>query len=159
MDVGRQQGKSYQMTFDFEGCAGPLRHDQGGEDGIQPARFEESQTSTASDPARALTNRLMEEVCQAENLNRAYRRVKANKGSAGVDGMTIAQLRSWIAGHRDFFPVGIAAEATVWRVAPGQRVGIPMTVARSAVSGATLLALNFVGEGLREAMDPKRTWR
>ncbi|MFO1459531.1 MAG: transglutaminase domain-containing protein [Verrucomicrobiota bacterium] len=49
--------------------------------------------------------------------------------------------RSWIAGHRDFFPVGIAAEATVWRVAPGQRVGIPMTVARSAVSGATLLAL------------------
>lgn len=25
--------------------------------------------------------------------------------------------------------------------------------------GATLLALNFVGEGLREAMDPKRTWR
>lgn len=49
--------------------------------------------------------------------------------------------RSWIAGHRDFLPVGVAAEATVWRVAPGQRGGIPMTIARSAVPGATLLAL------------------
>jgi transglutaminase-like putative cysteine protease len=49
--------------------------------------------------------------------------------------------RSWIAGHRDFLPAGVAAEATVWRVSPGQRGGIPMTIARSAVPGATLLAL------------------
>ncbi|XBH06968.1 hypothetical protein V5E97_13275 [Singulisphaera sp. Ch08] len=101
MNAERQQGKDYQMTFDFEGREEALRHDQGGEDGIQSARIEESQTFTASDPARALTNRLMEAVCQAANLNRAYRRVKANKGSAGVDGMTIAQLRPWIAGHKD----------------------------------------------------------
>ena len=101
MDAERQQGKDYQMTFDFEGCEEFSRHDQGGEDGIQPAQIEESQMTTASDPARALTNRLMEEVCQTENLNRAYRRVKANKGAPGVDGMTIAQLRSWIAEHKE----------------------------------------------------------
>ena|SRR5579862_5402064 len=33
----------------------------------------------------ANTNRLMEEVCERENLKEALRRVKANKGSAGVE--------------------------------------------------------------------------
>jgi|GEM_PF-5861605 len=55
------------MTFDFGGCEESLRHDQGDEDGgNQAARFKESQTSTASDPARALPHRLMEEVCRTE---------------------------------------------------------------------------------------------
>ena len=37
----------------------------------------------------ASTNRLMEEVCERENLKAALQRVKANKGSPGVDGMTV----------------------------------------------------------------------
>src|ERR1700694_4611839 len=35
---------------------------------------------------------LMEEVCGRENCQQALARVKANKGSAGVDGMTVPQL-------------------------------------------------------------------
>jgi RNA-directed DNA polymerase len=101
MGAERQQGRAYQRTFDFEGPAETLRHDRGGDDGIRPARPEEPQTPTASDPARALTERLMEEVCRPENLNRAYHRVKANKGAAGVDGMTIDELRSWLATHKE----------------------------------------------------------
>jgi riboflavin synthase alpha subunit len=34
----------------------------------------------------------MEEVCERENLKEALRRVKANKGSAGVDGMTTGAI-------------------------------------------------------------------
>ena len=101
MGAERQQGRAYQLTFNFEGDAETPRHDQGGEDGIRPARPEEPQTPTASDPARALTERLMEEVCRPENLNRAYRKVKANKGAPGVDGMTIVQLRSWLAARKE----------------------------------------------------------
>ncbi len=100
MDTERQQCKAYQRTFNFEGYEEALRHDQSGTDGIQSARREESQMSTAWNSARALTTRLMEEVCYLENLNRAYLRVKANKGSAGVDGMTIVELRAWIAEHK-----------------------------------------------------------
>lgn len=101
MGAERQQGRTYQLTFDFEGKTETLRHDQGGDDGIRPARPEEPQTPTASDPARALTERLMEEVTRPEHLNRAYRRVKANQGAPGVDGMTIGQLRSWLAAHKE----------------------------------------------------------
>ena len=39
-----------------------------------------------------LAEQLMEEVCGRENCKQALKRVKANKGSAGVDGMTVQQL-------------------------------------------------------------------
>ena len=47
----------------------------------------------------ASTNRLMEEVCERENLKKALRRVKANKGSAGVDGMTIGEITGYLKQH------------------------------------------------------------
>jgi RNA-directed DNA polymerase len=42
----------------------------------------------------------MEEVCQRDNLNQAYSRVKANKGAPGIDGMTVDDLFPWIAEHK-----------------------------------------------------------
>src|SRR5580693_4335745 len=47
----------------------------------------------------ASTNRLMEEVCERENLKKALRRVKANKGSAGVDGMTVGGITDYLKQH------------------------------------------------------------
>src|ERR1700737_4763133 len=44
----------------------------------------------------ASTNRLMEEVCERENLKQALRRVKANKGSQGVDGMTVGGIPAYL---------------------------------------------------------------
>jgi RNA-directed DNA polymerase len=45
------------------------------------------------------SERLMEAVCETENLKRALRRVKANKGGAGVDGMRVDQLPRYLIGH------------------------------------------------------------
>ncbi len=47
------------------------------------------QILTVSTDYETLTKHLMEEICKPANLNRAYKRVKANKGAAGIDGMTI----------------------------------------------------------------------
>jgi RNA-directed DNA polymerase len=62
---------------------------------------EETESSMAASgtesPAR--TNRLMEEVCERENLKEALRRVKANKGSAGVDGMTVGGITDYLKQH------------------------------------------------------------
>ncbi len=102
MGAERQQGKPYQRLL-FEGLEEGLRHDQPGDGGTGPGRHEEPQTPTASDPARALTERLMEEVCQLDNLNQAFRRVKANKGAPGVDGMTIDELPAWFVAHQQEF--------------------------------------------------------
>lgn len=48
---------------------------------------------------RPATERLMEEVCERENINKALRRVKANQGSPGIDGMTVDKLRDYLLIH------------------------------------------------------------
>src|ERR1700728_278719 len=47
----------------------------------------------------AIGERLMEEVCERENCKQALARVKANKGSSGVDGMTVQQLPEFLKQH------------------------------------------------------------
>jgi len=76
------------------------RHDDEGKEVIQARASVESQSASAYDRDRALTSSLVEQVCQPANLNRAYARVKANKGAPGIDGMTIGQLAGWIRQQR-----------------------------------------------------------
>lgn len=47
----------------------------------------------------AIGEQLMEEVCERENCKRALARVKANKGSGGMDGMTVQQLPEFLKQH------------------------------------------------------------
>src|SRR6516164_11857452 len=47
----------------------------------------------------ASTNRLMEAVCERENLKAALQQVKANKGSPGVDGMSVVGLKDYLKQH------------------------------------------------------------
>ena len=42
---------------------------------------------------------LLGKILEKDNLNRAYKRVKANKGAPGVDGMTIEQALPWLKEH------------------------------------------------------------
>ena len=42
---------------------------------------------------------LLEKILDRENLNNAYRRVKANKGAPGVDGMTVEEALPWLKEH------------------------------------------------------------
>ena len=55
----------------------------------------------ALDKDEPLTEYLMEEICCSKNLNRAYKRVKANKGAAGIDGMTVNKLSSHISLNKE----------------------------------------------------------
>ncbi len=48
----------------------------------------ESLTAKCETERPARQEQLMEEVCERENCWQAYKRVKANKGSPGIDGMT-----------------------------------------------------------------------
>jgi RNA-directed DNA polymerase len=66
----------------------------------EAGREETESSGTANgveSPAR--TDRLMEEVCERENLKEPLRRVKANKGSPGVDGMTVGEITDYLKQH------------------------------------------------------------
>jgi RNA-directed DNA polymerase len=71
----------------------------------------------------AATTHLMEEVCDRENLVRAWQRVRDNKGAPGVDGMTIAEAKGYL---REHWP-GIRSQLLdgTYRPQPVRRVEIP----------------------------------
>jgi RNA-directed DNA polymerase len=99
MGVEQQQGMWYQPSL----LAGldDVRHDASGEGGTGTTVSEERQAPTVLERERALTSDLMRRVCERDNLNRAYRRVKANKGAPGVDGMMVNDLYGWLAQHKE----------------------------------------------------------
>ena len=112
MSVENQQGGLYQrLLFNMDNESPKRPRPAAGSDRVSEASaVEENQTFTESHEPRALTkatdasqlpDNLMEQVVARSNLNRAYHRVRSNKGSAGVDGMTIDQMRDWIAEHKE----------------------------------------------------------
>src|ERR1700724_3257952 len=69
------------------------------------------------------TERLMEEVCELENCKQALQRVKANKGSPGVDGMTVDELPEYLKQHG--LKIGGQLRSGTYQPQPVRRVEIP----------------------------------
>ena len=59
----------------------------------------ESLTAKRRTESPAIGEQLMEEVCERENCKQALSRVKANKGSPGVDGMSVGDLPGYLKQH------------------------------------------------------------
>lgn len=55
--------------------------------------------SSRMEKQRTLTANLLNKIVDYENLNRAYKQVKSNAGSGGVDRMEIEDLRPWLGKH------------------------------------------------------------
>jgi RNA-directed DNA polymerase len=53
-------------------------------------------TANPAPESPASAEQLMEEVCSRENLEAAWKRVRRNKGSSGVDGMTIDDAKNYL---------------------------------------------------------------
>jgi RNA-directed DNA polymerase len=64
-----------------------------------PREGTESFTAKSETESPAREEQLMEEVCGRENCQQALRRVKANKGSPGIDGMRVEELPGYLKQH------------------------------------------------------------
>ena len=92
MSLKDDKQQNIQMQLDFSSAlTGEAR--EAGREGT------ESSGATNGTENPASTNRLMEEVCERENLKAALRQVKANKGSPGVDGMTVGGITDYLKQH------------------------------------------------------------
>lgn len=87
---GKRQKNQMELAFMTEGRGeAPSAVEEGTEALV--AKFETE--------GRESTERLMEEVCEQENLKKALQRVKSNRGSAGIDGMTVEKLPGYLVEH------------------------------------------------------------
>jgi RNA-directed DNA polymerase len=123
----------------------------GGTGGTRGVAAAQQQTLTAWDQQRALTDQLMEQVCDPKNFIRAYRRVRSNKGKPGVDGMTVHELADWLRSNHAALTASLldgtyqpqpVRGVQIPKPGGGQRqLGIPVAVDR-LVQQAILQVLN-----------------
>jgi len=102
---------------------GPRTHGGGGEGEARPAPLEGPKASSVQSQTDPETQHLIEQVVQGDNLRQALKRVKANKGSPGTDGMTVEDLPAYL---REQWP-RLRGEllAGTYRPQPVKRVEIP----------------------------------
>jgi RNA-directed DNA polymerase len=80
--------KSKQLELPFEGRGEAPRVERSGQ-----------ATSATTGTEGPGTDALMERVLEHTNLKRALKRVRGNKGSPGIDGMTVDELPEWLKEH------------------------------------------------------------
>jgi RNA-directed DNA polymerase len=95
-----------------------------GEARMYPSPGIEAPTAKSRPESPATSSeQLMERICERENCLQALKRVKSNKGSAGIDGMTVEQLPAYLKEHwpaiRDQLLKG------AYQPSPVRRVEIP----------------------------------
>jgi group II intron reverse transcriptase/maturase len=94
----------------------------------------------------------MEAVVERDNLLAALRKVKRNKGSAGVDHMTTEEMSSYLMEHWPRLREELLAG--VYRPAPVRRVSIPKSDGGMRELGIPTVVDRFIQQALLQVMQP-----
>jgi len=130
-----------QLGFDM-GAAGAARADPS----------EVSEPSSASGRAGALAEGLMEAVVAADNMRQALKRVRANKGSPGVDGMTVGELAGYL---KDAWPrLQQELLAGTYKPQPVRRVEIPKPDGGVRELGIPTVVDRLIQQALLQVLTP-----
>ena len=84
------------MNAEYIGNNGFLQRESVEHEEYAEAHSDEQMETREQDNARDL----MEEILDRDNLNKAYKRVKTNKGAPGIDGMTVEEAMPWLKEHQ-----------------------------------------------------------
>ena len=106
------------MKTEYIGNGGFLQRDS-----VEHKEYAEACSTENREVAERDGADLLEKVLDRDNLNRAYKRVKANKGACGVDGMTIEEVLPWLKKHREELLESIRSGK--YKPSPVRRVEIP----------------------------------
>ena len=117
-----------------------------------PALREEDRAATHEDE-RSGTSALLEAVVQRDNLLRALSRVKANKGSPGVDGMTVDQLPTHLRAHWPRLREDLLAGR--YQPQPVRRCEIPKATGGTRMLGIPTAVDRFIQQAILQVLQPR----
>jgi len=111
---GKRQNNQLRLAFGEEGRSeAPMASGEGSE----------TLAAKCGNESPANHEQLMEEVCERENCLQAFKRVKSNKGSPGIDGMTVGELSGYLLEHWPAIREQLLAG--IYKPQPVKRVEIP----------------------------------
>jgi group II intron reverse transcriptase/maturase len=131
---------------------GPRTHNGSGEGEARPAPCEGPKASSVQAQTDPEMQHLLEQVVQGDNLRQALKRVKANKGSPGVDGRTVEQLPAYL---REQWP-RLRGEllAGTYRPQPVKRVEIPKPGGGVRLLGVPTALDRFLQQAILQILNP-----
>jgi RNA-directed DNA polymerase len=147
MNLNSDMRQNIQRELDFSPTpTGETRKAGGGEN--------ESLEAMHAPESPARSDRLMEEIVDRENLKEALRRVKANKGSPGVDGMTVNQLDDYL---KQQWPTILEQLLSgTYKPKPVKRVEIPKPDGGVRKLGIPTVLCRFVQQAVMQVL--QRQW-
>jgi RNA-directed DNA polymerase len=144
--------QSQQGVSDADPLRAPAHHDATRPGGTGADATEARQTLAVWEEQRALTANLMEQVCEPKNLIRAYRRVRRNKGTPGVDGMTVHQLADWLREHQTALTASLRDGS--YRPKPVRGVEIPKPGGGKRQLGIPCVVDRLVQQAILQVLEP-----
>ena len=102
------------------------------------------------DPFSLKTNQIMEAVVEAPNLRRALVRVKSNKGSAGIDKMTVEELPAYLT--RNWEQIKKQLLAGRYKPSPVRRVEIPKSDGGTRQLGIPTVLDRFIQQAVGQVL-------
>lgn len=117
-----------------------------------PVPAQGSKPSAAADPMRTLTQTLMQEVVAAANMRHALKRVRENRGSAGVDGMSVDELPDYLRTHWPRLKQALL-EGT-YQPQPVRRVEIPKPDGGVRLLGIPTVVDRLIQQAILQVLDP-----
>jgi len=115
-------------------------------------RSAEAPTAT-HDTERSGASDLMELVCERENLWAALKRVRKNKGSAGVDGMTVNELPAYLREHWPMLRERLLAGT--YQPAPVRRQTIPKSGGGTRELGIPTVVDRLIQQAILQVLGPR----
>jgi RNA-directed DNA polymerase len=102
----------------------------------------------------AISEQLMEEVCERKNCEQALARVKSNKGSAGIDRMTVEQLPEYLKKHWPSIREQLLSGT--YKPQPVKRVEIPKPDGGMRKLGIPTVLDRFIQQAVMQVL--QRSW-
>lgn len=100
-----------------------------------------------------VSNDLLEQVLSSENLQAAWKRVRANKGAAGVDGMTIDEFPAWVK-QGNWIKVTTALKTGQYKPSPVRRVEIDKPDGGKRQLGIPTITDRVIQQAIAQVLTP-----